>query len=165
VEDVLRRLDRQGWPNKSDIGWSEYDVEIYGSRWSQVQLTTVAEEHPQGKQLLRCRLRSSWSFPAQVAFWSLCGFELLLFGFVGAGMRWWWWVLLLSTLPLFAWFLHSEKRNLQSMVAVFLDRVAKEWELTKVHPDVKAKPAEPVGEAPSSKLQAPEKLQVPNADH
>ena len=27
--DILRRLDQQGWPNKSDIGWSDYDVEVY----------------------------------------------------------------------------------------------------------------------------------------
>ena len=34
VADILRRLDQQGWPNKSDIGWSDYDVEVYDTRWS-----------------------------------------------------------------------------------------------------------------------------------
>ena len=34
--------------------------------------------------------------------------------------RAWLWLLLL-TLPLFAWFLQREKRDLQSMIAVFLD--------------------------------------------
>ena len=28
VAEILRRLDQQGWPNRADIGWSEYDVEI-----------------------------------------------------------------------------------------------------------------------------------------
>ncbi len=57
--EILRRLDQQGWPNKCDIGWSDYDVEVYDTRWSKLQLITVAEEHPLGKQLIRCRLRTA----------------------------------------------------------------------------------------------------------
>ena len=128
--DILRRLDQQGWPNKADIGWSDYDVEVYDTRWSKLQLTTVAEEHPQGKQLIRCRLRARWALRAKVAFWSLCGFELLVCGLVGPRLPWLW--LLLLTLPLFAWFLRRQQRNLQSMIVVFLDELAKEWHLTKV---------------------------------
>ena len=138
VADILRRLDQQGWPNKSDVGWSDYDVEVYDARWSKLQLTTVAEEHPQGKQLIRCRLRSRWEMRARVAFWSLCGLELLICGFLGPRLRWLW--LLLLTLPLFVWFLHRQQRNLQSMIAVFLDDLAKEWRLTKVQPEA-ARPA------------------------
>jgi GT2 family glycosyltransferase len=132
VADILRRLEAQGWPNKSDIGWSEYDVEVHDTRWSKLQLTTAAEDHPRGKQLLRCRLRARWSLRATVAFWSLCGFELLLLGFLGPAYRWLW--LLLLSLPLFAWFLHREQRNLQSLLVVFLDEVASGWKLTKVAP-------------------------------
>jgi len=131
--DILRRLDQQGWPNKSDIGWSDYDVEVYDTRWSKLQLTTVAEEHPQDKQLIRCHLRTRWALRARVAFWSLCGFELLICGFVGPRLPWWW--LILLTLPLFAWFLRREQRNLQSLIAVFLDDLAKEWHLAKVPSD------------------------------
>jgi membrane-bound lytic murein transglycosylase MltF len=40
--------------------------------------------------------------------------------------------LLLLTLPLFAWFLRRQERNLRSMIVVFLDEVAKEWKLSKV---------------------------------
>jgi GT2 family glycosyltransferase len=130
VSDILRRLDQQGWPNKSDIGWSDYDVEVYDSRWSKLQLTTVAEEHPKDKQLVRCRLRARWALRARVAFWALCGFELLICGLAGPRVPWLW--LLLLTLPLFVWFLRREQRNLQSMIAVFLDELAKEWHLTKV---------------------------------
>ena len=54
--NMLRRLEHRGWPNSSDIGWSDYDVEIYDTRWSKLQLTTVAEERG---QLLRCRLRGA----------------------------------------------------------------------------------------------------------
>jgi GT2 family glycosyltransferase len=131
--DMLRRLDQQGWPSKSDIGWSDYDVEVYDTRWSKLQLITVAEEHPNDKQLVRCRLRARWAPRARVAFWSLCGFELLICGLAGPRLPWLW--LMLLTLPLFAWFLRREQRNLQSMIAVFLDELAKEWRLTKVEPE------------------------------
>jgi hypothetical protein len=133
IAAVLHGLEKQGWPNKSDIGWSEHDVEIYGSRWSGLQLVTVAEEHPQSKQALCCRLRARWSLQARVAFWSLCGLELSVLGLLGPSNKWLWLVLL--TLPLFVWFLHREKRNLQSVIVVFLDELARSWKLTKFDPE------------------------------
>ena len=139
VAEILHRLDQQGWPNKSDIGWSDYDVEVYDTRWSKLQLTTVAEEHPESKQLIRCRLRVRWALRARVAFWTLGGFELLICGFVGPRLPWLW--LLLLTLPLFAGFLRREQRNLQSMIAVFLDDLAKEWHLAKVQSQSARQPA------------------------
>src|SRR6185436_8782568 len=134
VREILRRLDLQGWPNKSDVGWSDYDVEIYGNRWSTLQLTTVAEEHPPAKQLLRCRLQTRWSLPATVAFWTLCGAELLVLGIAGSWLRWWIWVMLLTPVPLFVWVLRHQQRELQSMILVFLDEVAKHSNMTKVRP-------------------------------
>jgi len=130
--DILHRLDKLGWPNKADIGWSEYDIEIYGSRWSNLQLTTVAEDHPPGKQLIRCRLTAHWSLPARVGFWVLCALELLLLGFFGAPPAWWAWPTLLIPLGLFIWFVRQQERNLRSVIVVFLDEVAKEWKLAKI---------------------------------
>jgi len=130
VGDLLRRLDHQGWPNKPDIGWSDYDVEIYGSRWSTLLLVTVAEDHGGGRQVVRCRLRPRWSFQARVAFWALAGFELLLLGFLAP--RWHWLWFLLITLPLFAWFLRHDQRALQSMIIVFLDQLASDWKMIAV---------------------------------
>jgi hypothetical protein len=136
--DILRRLDQQGWPNKCDIGWSDYDVEVYDNRWSKLQLTTVAEEHPQGKQLIRCRLRARWALRSRVTFWSLCGFEVLICGLLGHRLPCLW--LLLLTLPLFVWFIRRQQRNLQSVIVVFLDDLAKEWGLTKVQPQGSQQP-------------------------
>jgi hypothetical protein len=132
VADTLRQLDQQGWPNKTDTGWSDYDVEVHDTRWSRLQITTVAEEHPKGKQLIRYRLRGRWALRSKVVFWSICGFELLLCGLVARDQPWLW--LLLLTLPAFAWFLRREQRSLQSMFVVFLDILAKDWHLTKVQP-------------------------------
>jgi hypothetical protein len=80
--------------------------------------------------MIRCRLRASWSLQAKVAFWSLFGFELLVVGFAGRWKPWLWSFLL--TMPLVAWMLTREKRNLQSMMTVFLDEVAKGWNMIKV---------------------------------
>ena len=133
LDAILKRLDQQGWPNKSDIGWSDHDVEIFGSRWSYLQLTTVAEEYPRDRRMIRCRLRTRWSLLATVSFWSAFGFELLVIGFVGRWVPWLW--LLLLTMPLFVWFLSREKRNLQSLITVLLDELAKEWNMTKFSPE------------------------------
>ena len=75
VRRILQRLDREGWEIKPDAGWSDFDVEIFGSRWAHLQLATVAEPHAEAdKQLMRCRLRAAWSLSAKVALCSDAGF-------------------------------------------------------------------------------------------
>ncbi|HLX70693.1 MAG TPA: glycosyltransferase [Verrucomicrobiae bacterium] len=131
VAAILQRLHVRGWPHKSDVGWSDYDVEIYGSRWAHLLLTTVAEDHPQDRQLVRCRLRAMWSLQAKAVFWTLLGLELVFIGVAGFKRPWPWFILL--TLPVFGWFVLRERRKLQSVTTVFLDELAKERGLTKIH--------------------------------
>ena len=154
VADVVRGLDQQGWPHKVDIGWSEFDVELYGSRWSNLQLTTVSEAQAPAKHLLRCRLCPRWSLAAKVAFWLLAGLELLALGLAGRRFPWLW--LLLLTLPTLAWFLRREQRTLQSMMIVFLDNLARKWNLTGQPP---ANLQIPAAELPASNSNG----EVPNA--
>lgn len=130
VADLLRRLDHQGWPNKSDIGWSDHDIEIYGRHWNSLQLATVCEEVSNQRRLLRCRLRPRWSLQARVAFGLLCGVEALVVGLLALRYPWLW--LLLLLLPLFVWFIRRQHRRLQSLTLVFLDQAAAEWSLTRV---------------------------------
>jgi GT2 family glycosyltransferase len=153
VGDILKRLDRQGWPTRSDIGWSDYDLEIHGSPWSTVQLTTVAEEHPPAKQMIRCRLRPRWSLPAVLGFWVLCGLALLA---VGLGLnRFGWWLTLLSVpVLLYAWVLKQQQRTLQSKIVVFLDELAKESKLTKVRKEA-TPPATPPPTTPKRRADDP----------
>ena len=129
---VLEQLDQHDWPNKADTGWTKSDIEIYGSRWCNVQLTTVAEVHGANRQLLRCRLRTGWSLLAKIAFWSAFGFELVMIGFVRYAVPSYWLWLLLASLLGFAWLLWEEQRNLQRIIAVFLDGVAKQMGLIKI---------------------------------
>ena len=133
VAAILRRLDAKGWPNRSDVGWSEYDVEIYGSRWSHLQLATVAEDHPNDRQMIRCRLSTTWSLTARIAFWSLAAFELLLIGSLPSWRPWSW--LILLTLGGMVWLFIRDRRNLQSVVTVMLDELAKEQGLVKIRPE------------------------------
>lgn len=130
LKEILRHLETEGWQHKPDNGWSEYDVEIYGSRWSRVQLTTVAELFPGGRQLFRCRLRSLWSLPARVAFGAAAAFEILVVSFTRTYFPWIW--LLLLTLPALGWFFAQEQRNLQCLAHAFLDDVARQLGMLKL---------------------------------
>jgi glycosyltransferase involved in cell wall biosynthesis len=132
---VLERLDQRGWPNKADSGWSAYDIEIYGSAWSHLQLLTVSEILGQGKQLLRCRLRPVWSLFAKATFWVTLGAQLLVIGLLGQSF--WWLALLLLTIPAFVWVIAKEQSDLQRVVSVFLDEIASDLKLKKIEPSPK----------------------------
>jgi hypothetical protein len=130
VGHIIRRLEAQGWPCRPDIGWSDYDVEIFGGRWSNLQLITAGEELAPGQHLFCCRMRSGWSLPAKLGFWGLLGFELLLLGILRSWLPW---LCLVSvTLPVFFWFLRREERKLRSILTVFLDKFAEDQQLTRV---------------------------------
>ena len=129
---IIERLDRQGWQHKVDAGWSDYDVQVYGSAWSVVQLVTVGEALGHGKQLLRCRLRARWTLFAKTFFWLMFGAELAIIGFLGRYASWPY-VLLLS-LPLFAWFSAKDQHDLKRIIAVFIDELATELKLKKIEP-------------------------------
>ncbi|MDX1951939.1 MAG: glycosyltransferase [Verrucomicrobiota bacterium] len=130
---VVERLDHRGWQNKVDTGWNRFDVEVYGSAWTHVQLTTVSEALGQGKQLLRCRLKPAWTLFARVTFLAILAAELLVIGVAGEHL--WWLSLMLLSLPLMILFMAREQRDLQRIVTVFLDEVAAEMKLKRVEPE------------------------------
>ena len=122
VQSVIQALERDGWLYKTDAGWSDFDVEIFASRWGHLYLTTVVEPHGYQKILLRCRMRTTWSLLAKLSFWGMAGLELLIIGVFRSNFPWLW--LLLLTLPLFAWFIDSDRRNLQRIIVLLLDEIA-----------------------------------------
>ncbi len=125
VTGLIQHLEAEQWPNKSDIGWCEFDVEIFGSRWCSVQVTTVAERPHPGRTGLRCKLKPRWSLPSHALFWTLLAAELL---FIGLFDLWWLWSLLLlgSTAPLMIVFMRRQQRELQSRCIARLDALARE---------------------------------------
>jgi len=93
-------------------------------------LTTATEELAGGKKIIRCRLAATWSLPARIAFWSACGIELLLIGWLAEAYPWAW--MLLLTLSVFVFWLEQERRTLLLWIAAFLDEVAAEQGLVKL---------------------------------
>jgi glycosyltransferase involved in cell wall biosynthesis len=135
VRRILERLDKEGWETKPDAGWSDFDVEILGSRWCHLQLATVVEPHAKGKQMVRCRLRTAWSLFAKVVLCSMLGFELVVIGFVWHAL-WWIWFLVL-TVPAFVWYVNRNRRDLQRLISVVLDDIARKNGLIKLNRDKK----------------------------
>jgi GT2 family glycosyltransferase len=128
---LIQRLDDQGWQNKVDTGWARYDVQIYGSAWSTVQVLTAAEAID-NKDLIRVRLTPAGTLFAKAIFWSMLGLETAVIGFLGREA--WWPFLLLLTIPLFVWFLAKDQRDLQRLLVVFIDELASEHKLKKIEP-------------------------------
>jgi hypothetical protein len=129
VSGVVEALNRQGWPNKPDVGWSDYDVRVFGNRWTHLQLTTVTEDYSKGAQMLRCRLQTAWTLRARVALWLALAVELLVSSLIG---RWWpCFAAAALTVLLSVWFVAHQQRKLQSLMVLLLNQVAKRWNLAK----------------------------------
>ena len=133
LQGVLSKLHAEEWQYKTDAGWSDHDVEIFGSRWSRLRLTTVTEELGRGKRVFRCRLKASWSLPARIAFWAACGAESLVIAMLTPAHPWIWSLLL--SLPVFGWWLERQKRSVLLWINALLDEVAAEQSLIKIQPD------------------------------
>lgn len=127
---TLAALDQRGWPNRSDAGWNTFDIEIFGSRWTRLYLVTAGEDHGQGRQLIRCRLRATWTLFAQITFAALLALVVILLG--RFTHRWPWLWTLLFILPIYVWFIRKNQKGLRDRMRHFLDQVAIELELTKL---------------------------------
>jgi O-antigen biosynthesis protein len=137
---ILEELDNHSWPNKADVGWNDYDIEIYGSRWCTLQLTTVAEGHKDGAQLFRCRLKTVPSLLAETVVALTVAFEVLLIGLLEYKALWA--VLAFSVVGLYL-LLRFEAQDLRRIISVFLDSVAPKLGLTRVELD-RVEPVAPV---------------------
>ncbi len=130
VNGLVRKLEAEKWQHKPDTGWHEYDVEIYGNRWSRLQIATVSEAADRGHRQFHCRLNAGWSLLAMVTFWAAAALEVLLVSLVADAVPWLW--MLLLTIPLLGLYYEHEKRTLQRLIIAFLDELAARFELTKV---------------------------------
>ncbi len=128
---VVAKLDQEQWQTKTDTGWADHDLEIFGPRWSRLRLTTVTEQLDRGRINLRCRLETHWSLSAKILFWMLLGTELLVISLLASIQPWIW--MLLLTLPLANWILEHEQLLMQQSIAALLDEAASSLSLTKLH--------------------------------
>jgi hypothetical protein len=57
LDRIVAGLNARGWGRALDSGWSDWDIEVYCHPWTVVQISTVQENHGQGKRLIRVRYR------------------------------------------------------------------------------------------------------------
>jgi O-antigen biosynthesis protein len=144
IRTVIEHFRAEGWEHRTDQGWARFDLEVYGRRWTRLQLTTVAEELGQNRRVLRCRLHTAWSLPARWALGFLTGLSLVVSMSLAPQHPWIWsvWTLV----PALAAIVHSERRTLVRLVASLVDEVARQLELQYLlppNPDQPARPAPP----------------------
>lgn len=132
VERIVAALEEQAWPCRADHGWSDFDLEIYGSQWTRLSLVTVAESTRDQAQILRCRLRARWTLAARLIFWGTLAAQLAIIGLFHVNWRGWW--IPVVTLTALAFFFRHQARRMQARVGVLLDDVAREWGLTLLQP-------------------------------
>ena len=56
LEQISQEVRQAGWRMREDSGWGEWDLEIYGSRYVKVRLTTATEHHHGKGMLTRVRV-------------------------------------------------------------------------------------------------------------
>jgi len=130
LQKLLDRLDRDQWRVLPDSGWDEYDLTIFGDRFTKVVVKTVSENHGGQKRLVRGRLTVHWTLLAQITFASAIAVlvlgQALMGRSVGVGLA------ALVVLPLVAGYLHLRTRRSIRLVTALMDLTAQELGLLKV---------------------------------
>lgn len=147
LSKLLETLDRDRWQARQDSGWDEYDVTIYGDRFSKVEVKTVSENHGGNKRLLRCHLRAGWTLLAKITFWVVAIFLGLTARTIWAIMlpppvvpQWALWALPLAPAALVflcAAFLHQRARHSMRLGMALLELCAQDLGLIKLKSDKK----------------------------
>lgn len=122
LKEILQKLGELGWQHKTDTGWSNHDVEIFGNIWSRLFLTTVAEDLEGGKRVFRCRLKSAWSLSAKILFFTVFAVEILVVSLLVRIQPWFW--MLLPTVAILGWMLEQQTKGLQYLIGALVDQVA-----------------------------------------
>jgi glycosyltransferase involved in cell wall biosynthesis len=142
LETLLEALDRDQWQSRADSGWDEFDLTIFGDRFSKVLVKTVSENHGGQKRLLRARLLAGWTLRGKISL-----FVVALAMCIVA--RLWWSIMLpvarvpvwmlwsLTGLPLvliglWAGYLHLRALRSLRLAVALLDVTAQQLRLTKL---------------------------------
>jgi hypothetical protein len=142
LEALLELLDRDQWQARTDSGWDEFDVTIYGDRFTRVDVKTVAENHGGEKRLLRAHLEGGWTFLGKMSFFAMAVCMCL------AARLWWslalpragvplWMLWGLTVFPLaliglWAGYLELRTRRSVRLATTLLDLCAKQLQLIKL---------------------------------
>jgi hypothetical protein len=128
--DLTGRLEARGFQIRLDSGWADFDMEISGTFWSRLRLTTVTEELGLGRRNFHCRLCGQWSLAARLIFWSILIGQLVVVVMV-APLHPWVWMLPL-TLPFAALLIDHHYHQLKDVVTSHLDASARKLKLVRI---------------------------------
>ena len=129
LEKLLEVLDRDNWQARSDSGWDEHDLTVYGDRFSKVIVNTVSENHGGEKRLLRGRLQSGWTLLAKITFSLVIA---VVIGFMAATSHALWSLPAVLIIPLVAAYFHIRGRRTLRLGAALLDLTAQQVGLIKL---------------------------------
>ena len=72
LEKISQEVRRAGWRMAVDSGWSDWDMEIYGSRYVKIRLSTATEHHHNVGMMTRVRVELAMSKFCMVLFFASC---------------------------------------------------------------------------------------------
>lgn len=144
LQRLIEMLDRHHWQSHTDSGWDEFDLVIYGDRFSRVEVKTVCENHGGNKRLLRARLTASRTLLGNVALVVVTGLLLinarilweLLIEFTNVSVLVLWSVPCVALFLVVLWMLylrHRARRTMRLGLAL-VNMTAQELGLTKHKP-------------------------------
>ena len=123
LQGLLGQLDQDAWLSRVDAGWGSFDIEVYGSRWSKLQLPTGSEHTAERGARVRGRLRTRWTLPARLSLGVLSGLALLAAAwFRHHGLAAW--LIFLGPAALAVWF-QRDQQGLRRVFAAFLDEAVR----------------------------------------
>ncbi len=62
LQQITSEVQKAAWRMRVDSGWNDWDLEIYGSRYTKVRITTATEHHPSAHGMLtRVRIEQHMS--------------------------------------------------------------------------------------------------------
>jgi hypothetical protein len=142
LEALLELLDRDQWQSRTDSGWDEFDVTIFGDRFSKVLVKTVSENHGGEKRLLRARLDAGWTLRGKISlfvttlvmcitarlWWSI----MLPVTQVPVWMLWTFTLVPLLLIGLWVGYLYLRARRSLRLATALLDLCAKQVGLIKL---------------------------------
>jgi hypothetical protein len=142
LDALLELLDRDQWQARTDSGWDEFDLTIYGDRFTRVDVKTVAENHGGEKRLLRAHLKGGWTFLGKMSVFAIavcmCLTARLWWALalpmveVPLWMLWGLTVFPLTLIGLWTGYLQLRTRRSLRLATALLDLCAKQLKLIKL---------------------------------
>jgi glycosyltransferase involved in cell wall biosynthesis len=72
MDEVIAEIRKKAWRLRVDSGWEGWDLEIYGSRYTKIRITTATEHHHGSGMLTRVRVKPMMSTFCKVLLWASC---------------------------------------------------------------------------------------------